>query len=67
MADFAFTPDAGCGMNVFFFSNQSTGQSPLTYAWNFDDPSSGAAKCINPTKTQPINLPTAAPTMCAWR
>lgn len=53
MANFAFTPDAACGLNVSFF-NQSIGQSPLTYAWNFDDPNSGNANVStqpNPTHT----------------
>lgn len=38
-ANFSYSPDITCGMNVSFF-NQSTGPAPLTYMWNFNDPNS---------------------------
>ena len=40
-AAFTFQPINACGL--FQFSNQSTGTAPITYQWNFGDPSSGSS------------------------
>ena len=42
-AQFTGTPTSGQFPLVVTFTNTSTGTAPLTYAWNFGDPGSGAS------------------------
>lgn len=48
----AFTPVADGNCGKYNFTNQSTGQAPLGYTWNFGDPMSGA----NNTSTNPTPM-----------
>jgi PKD repeat protein len=41
-ANFTGAPTSGTSPLAVTFTNTSTGSSPLTYAWNFGDPSSGS-------------------------
>ena len=53
-AGFTGTPLSGGSPLVVTFSNTSTGTAPLTYAWDFGDPGSGASNTStvkNPTHT----------------
>ncbi len=45
-AIFSFQNNANCGLSVNFINN-STGPSPLSYSWNFDDPGSGSNNTSN--------------------
>ena len=53
-AEFTGTPTSGQFPVPVTFDNTSTGTAPLTYAWNFDDPGSGASNTStakNPSHT----------------
>jgi PKD repeat protein len=53
-AQFTGTPTSGQFPLLVTFTNTSTGTAPLTYAWNFGDPASGASNTStakNPTHT----------------
>lgn len=43
VAEFTGAPTSGTSPLAVTFANTSTGTSPLTYAWNFGDPASGAS------------------------
>ncbi|MFZ4707846.1 MAG: PKD domain-containing protein, partial [Bacteroidales bacterium] len=52
IANFTFTPNSQCSPMTVSFSNSSTGSMPLSFSWNFDDPSSvpnNTSTSTNPT------------------
>ncbi len=52
-ANFTGAPTSGVSPLAVTFANTSTGSAPLTYAWNFGDPSSGSNNTS--TLTNPVH------------